>query len=106
MSNPFRLRWLEGWTFQIVFMEGKVQIEANGFGICLHTALLANESPSAAADRLVLAEDQRRHSLRNAWIRGQGIQQPAKITLPPLEQAIPDSPRSLVVVKQEVPVGV
>jgi hypothetical protein len=26
--------------------------------------------------------------------------------LPPLEQAIPDSPTSLVVVKQEVPIGV
>ena len=45
MTNPFRLRWLQGWTFQVVLMEGHVQVEAVGFGICLRTAVLPGESP-------------------------------------------------------------
>ena len=40
MTNPFRLRWLQGWTFQVVLMEGHVQVEAHGFGICLRTAVM------------------------------------------------------------------
>ena len=76
MSNPFRIRWLRGWTFQIVFMEGKVQVEAQGFGICLRTALNPGESPTAAADRLVLAEDRRRRALYQAWIKGQALPSP------------------------------
>jgi hypothetical protein len=71
MANPFRLRWLEGWIFQTVLMEGSVQVEALGYGICLRTQLQPGESPRAAADRLVLAEDRRRRSLYNAWRRGQ-----------------------------------
>lgn len=71
MANPFRLRWLEGWVFQTVLMEGSVQVEALGYGICLRTELQPGESPPAAADRLVLAEDRRRRSLHNAWRRGQ-----------------------------------
>ena len=63
MTNPFRLRWLQGWVFQVVFMEGHVQVEAHGFGICLRTAVLPGESPQTAADRLVLAEDRRRRAL-------------------------------------------
>ena len=102
MSNPFQLRWLQGWTFQIVLMEGKVQVEAQGFGICLRTALLHGESPSAAADRLVLAEDQRRQSLRNAWMRGQQTSNPSEMPLPPLEHAIPDISKSLVVGEQDL----
>ena len=66
MTNPFRLRWLQGWTFQVVFMEGHVQVEAHGFGICLRTAVLPGESPQTAADRLVLAEDRRRRALHSA----------------------------------------
>ena len=77
MSNPFRLRWLQGWTFQVVLMEGHVQVEAHGFGICLRTAVMPGESPQAAADRLVLSEDRRRRALHNAWLRGQDMAQPA-----------------------------
>ena len=106
MSNPFQLRWLQGWTFQTVLMEGKVQVEGQGFGICLRTALLHGESPSAAADRLVLAEDQRRRALRKAWIRGERPRQPAHIPSPALERATPDASRSLVVVNQAVPLAV
>ena len=73
MSNPFRLRWLQGWTFQVVLMEGHVQVEAHGFGICLRTAVMPGESPQAAADRLVLSEDRRRRALHNAWLRGQDM---------------------------------
>ena len=54
MINPFYVRWLQGWTFQLVLMEGKVQVEAHGFGICIRTALLHGETPQGAADRLVL----------------------------------------------------
>lgn len=71
MANPFRLRWLEGWIFQTVLMEGSVRVEALGYGICLRTQLQPGESPPVAADRLVLAEDRRRRSLHNAWRRGQ-----------------------------------
>ena len=73
MTNPFRLRWLQGWTFQVVLMEGHVQVEAHGFGIRLRTAVLPGESPHAAADRLVLAEDRRRRALHHAWLRGQEL---------------------------------
>ena len=76
MTNPFRLRWLQGWTFQVVFMEGDVQVEAQGFGIRLRTAIQQGESPQAAADRLVLAEDQRRRALHHAWLRGQSVAKP------------------------------
>ena len=80
MTNPFRLRWLQGWTFQVVLMEGHVQVEAHGFGICLRTAVLSGESPQAAADRLVLAEDRRRRALHNAWLRGQDMHQPTEVS--------------------------
>ena len=70
MTNPFRLRWLEGWTFQVVLMEGHVQVEAQGFGITLRTPVLPQEAPQTAADRLVLDEDRRRRAMRQAWLRG------------------------------------
>ncbi len=73
MSNPFKVRWLMGWTFQTVLMEGGVQVEARGFGICLRTPLRHGESPIAAADRLVLAEDRRRRALHAAWLRGEHL---------------------------------
>jgi hypothetical protein len=71
MSNPFQLRWLQGWSFQTVLMEGHVQIEALGYGIRLRTPLLAGESPGLGADRLVFQEDRHRRSLYHAWRRGQ-----------------------------------
>ncbi len=106
MTNPFRLRWLQGWTFQIEFMEGKTQIEAHGFGICLRSALLTGESPKAAADRLVLAEDQRRRALHSAWSRGNELPAPAKMSVPLLSNAISEEADSLVVVRQDCPVAV
>ena len=97
MTNPFRLRWLQGWTFQVVLMEGHVQVEAHGFGICLRRAVMPGESPQAATDRLVLSEVRRRRALHNAWLRGQDIAQPAGVT-PPRESA--PASNSLVVVGQ------
>ena len=69
MTNPFQVRWLEGWSFEVMLMEGKVQVEAKGFGIKLRTPVYPGETPQAAADRLVLAEDRRRRSLYQAWRR-------------------------------------
>ncbi len=69
MKNPFYLHWLTGWSFQIVFMDGGPKIEAIGFGICLRTIILPQESPIEAADRLVLSEQKRRHALFNSWKR-------------------------------------
>ena len=97
MTNPFRLRWLQGWTFQVVLMEGHVQVEAHGFGICLRTAVLPGESPQAAADRLVLSEDRRRRALHNAWLRGQDLTQPSDMSTN--KEEAPGS-NSLVVVGQ------
>ena len=57
-------------------MDGHVQVEAQGFGIRLRTAILPGESPQSSADRLVLAEDQRRRALHHAWLRGQSLAQP------------------------------
>ena len=57
-------------------MEGHVQVEAQGFGIRLRTAIRPGESPQSSADRLVLAEDQRRRALHHAWLRGQSLAQP------------------------------
>ena len=70
MTNPFRVRWLEGWTFQTVLQGGQPTIEAYGFGVCLRAVIVQGESPTEAADRLVLEEDRLRRSLRNAWKRG------------------------------------
>lgn len=90
MANPFRLRWLDGWTFQTVLMEGDVQVEARGFGICLRTRVQPGETPRTAADRLVLEEDRRRRSLHHAWLRGQTMpERPELLTLP---GARPDLP--------------
>ncbi len=100
MTNPFRLRWLQGWTFQVVLMEGHVQVEAHGFGICLRTAVIPGESPQAAADRLVLSEDRRRRALHNAWLRGQDVAQPSGI---PSTKAEAPASNSLVVVGQAHP---
>ena len=97
MSNPFRIRWLRGWTFQVVFMEGKVQVEAHGFGICLRTTLNPGESPNAAADRLVLAEDRRRRALYQAWVKGQPLPSPQE-GQPHPEERLQAAPDSLVVV--------
>ena len=57
-------------------MEGHVQVEAQGFGIRLRTAIRPGESPQSSADRLVLAEDQRRRALHHAWLRSQSLAQP------------------------------
>lgn len=89
MANPFSVRWLEGWTFQTVLMEGQVQVEAHGFGICLRTPVLPGESPLSAADRLVLAEDRRRRALHNAWLRGGPL--PTSTGAPALDDAVPES---------------
>ena len=103
MTNPFRVRWLKGWQFQVVLMEGHVQVEALGFGICLRTAVLPGESPRSAADRLVLAEDRRRRALHHAWLRGQDLPQPAELPLPPLADSESERPVSLVVVEHSNP---
>ena len=100
MTNPFRVRWLQGWQFQVVLMEGHVQVEAHGFGICLRTSVLPGESPTAAADRLVLGEDRRRRALHHAWLRGQDLPQPAEKRNPPLSGAVSEQPVSLVVVQR------
>ena len=80
MTNPFQVRWLQGWTFEVVLMEGHVQVEATGFGICLRTRIYPGESPQGAADRLVLAEDRRRRALHQAWIRDQAA--PSNVSPP------------------------
>ena len=100
MTNPFRLRWLQGWIFQVVLMEGHVQVEAHGFGICLRTAVLPGESPQSAADRLVLAEDRRRRALHSAWLRCNDLPRPSERPFPPLREAQSERPVSLVVVQQ------
>ena len=96
MANPFRLRWLDGWTFQTVLMEGAVQVEARGFGICIRTTVQPGETPRTAADRLVLEEDRRRRSLHNAWLRGQAMPENADLgTLPGASLDLP-SPEATV----------
>jgi hypothetical protein len=89
MANPFSVRWLAGWSFQTVLMEGTLQVEAHGFGICLRTPVLPGESPITAADRLVLAEDRRRRALHNAWLRGQRLNPDAE--LPTLSGAVAET---------------
>ena len=84
-------------------MEGHVQVEAHGFGICLRTAVLPGESPRSAADRLVLAEDRRRRALHHAWLRGRDLPQPSELSLPVLNDASSQRPVSLVVVEPSNP---
>ncbi len=67
-KNPFSVRWLEGWTFQLVLIGGKTKIEAYGYGICLSSFLDPLESPRDAADRLVHKENRRRKSLHQSWL--------------------------------------
>lgn len=79
MANPFSVRWLAGWTFQTVLMEGEVQVEGHGLSMCLRTPVLPGESPVTAADRVVLAEVRRRRALHSTWLRGQMLPAPMKI---------------------------
>ena len=104
MINPFYVRWLQGWTFQLVLMEGKVQVEAHGFGICLRTALLHGETPNDAADRLVLEEDTRRHALHQAWLKGQAVPTHPN-ELHSLVETSDSEPESLVIVHHKALVG-
>ncbi|MEC8214084.1 MAG: copper-binding protein [Cyanobacteriota bacterium] len=101
MKNPFRLRWLQGWTFQLVLMEGHVQVEASGFGIRLRSAVLPGESPQSAADRLVLSEDRRRRALHHAWLRGQELNQQAELPITTSQASSNETLVSLVVVEQD-----
>ncbi len=104
MINPFYVRWLQGWTFQLVLMEGKVQVEAHGFGICIRTSLLHGETPQDAADRLVLEEDTRRHALHQAWLKGQAV--PADHNeRPSFSEGPLTAPESLVIVHHKTLVG-
>ena len=82
-------------------MEGQVQVEAHGFGICLRTVVLPGESPRASADRLVLAEDRRRRALHKAWLRGQDLTRTTESSpdVPVSEELQP--PSSIVVVHQD-----
>ena len=82
-------------------MEGQVQVEAHGFGICLRTVVLPGESPRASADRLVLAEDRRRRALHNAWLRGQDLTRPIESSQDFPEPGKTQRPSSLVVVSQD-----
>ena len=67
MSNPFSLYWKKNWTFQIVHTEGGTYIEAKGLGVLIREPFLPTQSPSIAADDLVLNEDKNRRSLFNSW---------------------------------------
>ena len=69
MDNPFKLHYLNGWEFQIVFGMGGIKIEARGFGICMSSKLPSGESPKFAADKLVYQENLRRCSLKNSWVK-------------------------------------
>ena len=82
-------------------MEGQVQVEAQGFGICLRTVVLPGESPRASADRLVLAEDRRRRALHNAWLRGQDLTWATESSIDFPVSGKPQRPSSLVVVNQD-----
>jgi hypothetical protein len=100
MINPFHVRWLQGWTFQLVLMEGKVQVEAHGFGICIRTALLHGETPQNAADRLVLQEDTHRHALHQSWLKGQAVPTDSS-ELPDFTETSNNVPESLVIVQHK-----
>ena len=67
MSNPFKVKWLAGWKFQLVYLGSNVKLEAYGFGTCLITSLSPGESPILAADRLVYSETKHRRSLYHSW---------------------------------------
>ena len=66
-TNPFSLYWKKNWKFQIVHMEGGVQIEAKGLGVSLRAPFLPNDNPIVAADSLILKEENNRRSLYNSW---------------------------------------
>ena len=67
ISNPFSLYWKKSWTFQIVHMEGGIQIEAKGLGVLLRAPFMPNDNPLIAADNLILREEKKRKSLYNSW---------------------------------------
>ena len=45
LSNPFSFYWKKSWTFQIVYMEGGIHIEAKGLGVLLRTPFMLNDNP-------------------------------------------------------------
>ncbi|TGG79016.1 MAG: copper-binding protein [Aphanocapsa feldmannii 277cV] len=73
MANPFQVRWLEGWSFQLILQGGRPVVEAQGFGVWLQKPLLPGESPGEAADRILWREEQRRRSMHGAWRRSEGL---------------------------------
>ena len=75
MNNPFKLNWVNDWSFKIVIQGGSVAIEANGLGVSVSTSLRPGESPISAADRLVLFEDNKRRNLHNIWKRNRSLEE-------------------------------
>ena len=67
ISNPFKLHWKKNWTFQIVHMEGGIDIEAKGLGISIRAPFEPNDNPMIAADSLILREEVNRKSLYSSW---------------------------------------
>ena len=98
MCNPFKIRWLKGWTFQTVITGGELTLEAHGFGICLASSINPGESPNLVADRLVFNEDQRRKSLHKAWLRQLNNKKTSDIIFQVKEDKVNQSNSSLVIV--------
>ena len=57
-QNPFYLGWNKGWSFLFYLEGGTPKIEASGFGIAITTDIKKEESPSQAADRLILKSNE------------------------------------------------
>ena len=94
-------RWLQGWTFQVVLMEGHVQVEAHGFGIRLRTAVLPGEVLRALlidlfSPRIVVAG-----LFITAWLRGQELNQPTDLPTTSPQASSNETLISLVVVEQD-----
>ena len=57
ISNHFSLYWNKNWTFQLVHMEGDIQIEAKGLGLYLKAPFLPNDNRILAAYNLIHKEE-------------------------------------------------
>lgn len=106
MANPFQIRWLAGWWFQVIHEGGRVLLEARGYGICLRRPLLAGETPRDVADRMIWQEDRRRRMIKAVWQHhGQpDMEASATGSVPPVPVTAEPLVAELLAVKEASPV--
>ena len=77
-DQSFPVALASGWVFQVVFMEGHVQVEAHGFGIACERLFFLGKARKLP--RIACAgRRRRRRALHSAWLRGSDLPAPRNL---------------------------